>query len=409
MASGASVEFDRSTSTSSSSSSPHPKSKSKDKTVTLTTTSSDSSHKVSSATLMKCEKVTTKVGGEPPGPSKSKTFKPPENWVDAPEFVPSWLASSTSSPKTSASSEGDSFGSGELPSYSEIVGEKIGAEQDASSSVVTQALPILDSTSELCPYAMVGECRYGYKCVLLHGLKCDYCGQSCLHPSDATQRERHMKECVEQHEKDMELSFAVARSIDKICGICYEKVMSKNPPGEQRFGILPSCAHCYCLSCIRRWRQARQFDNKIIRACPECRVTSDFVCPSRYWVDSKEEKEKLIESYKVALSKKPCRYYRNGEGQCPFGNKCFYLHALPNGTVVDVGPPRRISGAQGRVRTTAQTLSIWEYIEEWEMQWLDIEDFMGMFDSDTTSEFSLPDMDDDLDGDDELFLDWDRM
>lgn len=205
---------------------------------------------------------------------------------------------------------------------------------------------------------MIGECRYGFKCLLIHGLKCDYCGQSCLHPSDAAQRGRHMKECVAQHEKDMELSFAVARSIDKLCGICYEKVMSKNPPGEQRFGILPSCNHCYCLSCIRRWRQERQFDNKTIRACPECRVTSDFVCPSRYWVDNKEEKDKLIGSYKIALSKKPCRYYRSGEGQCPFGNKCFYLHALPDGTVVDVGPPRRISGAQGRVRTTAQVRNV---------------------------------------------------
>jgi E3 ubiquitin-protein ligase makorin len=37
------------------------------------------------------------------------------------------------------------------------------------------------------------------------------------------------------------------------------------------------------------------------RACPECRVTSDFVCPSMYWVDTKEEKEKLIKDYKSAL------------------------------------------------------------------------------------------------------------
>jgi hypothetical protein len=37
------------------------------------------------------------------------------------------------------------------------------------------------------------------------------------------------------------------------------------------------------------------------RACPECRVTSDFVCPSMYWVDTKEEKEKLIKDYKGAL------------------------------------------------------------------------------------------------------------
>lgn len=51
----------------------------------------------------------------------------------------------------------------------------------------------------------------------------------------------------------------------------------------------------------------------------------------------------------VIFSQKNCRYYRNGEGQCPFGNKCFYRHALPSGQQVDVGPPRRIMSAEGRV------------------------------------------------------------
>lgn len=70
-------------------------------------------------------------------------------------------------------------------------------------------------------------------------------------------------------------------------------------------------------------------------------MTSDFVCPSMYWVDTKEEKEKLIENYKEALSKKDCKYFKQGRGKCPFGNKCFYLHALPDGTKTDVGPPPR--------------------------------------------------------------------
>ena len=37
------------------------------------------------------------------------------------------------------------------------------------------------------------------------------------------------------------------------------------------------------------------------RSCPECRVKSDFVTPSKYWVDEKEDKLKLIESYKKAM------------------------------------------------------------------------------------------------------------
>lgn len=75
---------------------------------------------------------------------------------------------------------------------------------------------------------------------------------------------RFLQECLNQHEKNMELSFAIARSKEKTCGVCFEVIMEK-ATGEQRFGILPNCNHCFCLNCIRRWRQARQFDNKIIR------------------------------------------------------------------------------------------------------------------------------------------------
>lgn len=166
---------------------------------------------------------------------------------------------------------------------------------------------------------------------------------------------------MKQHEADMELSFAIQRSKEKSCGVCFETIMEKSSR-EQRFGILPNCNHCFCLTCIRKWRQAKQFDNKIIRACPECRIPSDFVCPSMYWVDTKEEKEKLIRDYKGALryeiidnlflfervlichfsySTKDCKYFNKGRGKCPFGNKCFYLHALPDGTKKDVGPPVR--------------------------------------------------------------------
>lgn len=77
------------------------------------------------------------------------------------------------------------------------------------------------------------------------------------------------------------------------------------------------------------------------RACPECRVTSDFVCPSLFWVDTKEDKNKLIDDYKQALSTKDCKYFDKGVGKCPFGNKCFYRHALSDGRVCDVGPPPR--------------------------------------------------------------------
>lgn len=34
-------------------------------------------------------------------------------------------------------------------------------------------------------------------------------------------------------------------------------------------------------------------------------------------------------------------FFLQGEGKCPFGNKCFYKHAGVDGVLIDVGCPRR--------------------------------------------------------------------
>jgi len=74
-----------------------------------------------------------------------------------------------------------------------------------------------------------------------------------------------VQECIKQHEEEMELSFAIQRSAEKVCGICMEVVWEKDPEKEARFGILSSCSHIFCLSCIRRWRAAQQFDKKTVK------------------------------------------------------------------------------------------------------------------------------------------------
>ena len=70
-------------------------------------------------------------------------------------------------------------------------------------------------------------------CAYIHGDICDYCGQASLHPTHLDQRRAHLAECLQEHERDMELSFAVARSREKTCGICMEVVLDK-PKGEAR-------------------------------------------------------------------------------------------------------------------------------------------------------------------------------
>ncbi|KAE8613241.1 hypothetical protein XENTR_v10007637 [Xenopus tropicalis] len=214
---------------------------------------------------------------------------------------------------------------------------------------------------QLCPYAAVGECRYGENCVYLHGDPCDMCGLQVLHPVDTAQRSQHIKSCIEAHEKDMELSFAVQRSKDIVCGICMEVVYEKTNPGERRFGILSNCSHSYCLKCIRKWRSAKQFESKIIKSCPECRITSNFVIPSEYWVEEKEEKQKLIQKYKEAMSNKSCRYFDEGRGTCPFGGNCFYKHAYPDGRIEEP-QPRQKSGMSSRYRSQRRN-RFWDFDE----------------------------------------------
>ena len=51
----------------------------------------------------------------------------------------------------------------------------------------------VETKKQLCPYAAVGECRYGENCVYLHGDSCDMCGLQVLHPMDAAQRSQHIK------------------------------------------------------------------------------------------------------------------------------------------------------------------------------------------------------------------------
>ncbi|CAG9759347.1 unnamed protein product [Ceutorhynchus assimilis] len=276
------------------------------------------------------------------------------NWADAPEFVP------------------------KQKSYAEVLGPT--------------EVPTEENLGCLCPYLSKDNNCDIPNCEWIHGDCCDMCGRFTLHPFSEELRKKHQKDCLRQHEKNMELSFAIQRSKSKTCGVCFEVIMEKSP-GEQRFGILPNCGHCFCLTCIRKWRQAHQFENNIIRACPECRVTSDFVCPSMYWCDTKEEKSRLIENYKGALSKKDCKYFKKGQGKCPFGNKCFYLHATVDGQVVDVGPPAR----QRRRRNQDANMEVlqvmlWDFIDERDYPWVafeaDLEDLVSFFTDSDESDWS---------------------
>lgn len=135
---------------------------------------------------------------------------------------------------------------------------------------------------------------------------------------------------------DHGLSEAYNQSKDVFCGICMDKVYEKSTMRERRFGILPNCSHAFCLGCIMTWRKTKDFQEEVIKACPQCRVKSSFYIPSKYWVCEGEAKETLISSFKEKSSKIKCNFFMR-HGCCPFGSECIFSHELPPGH----RPPRR--------------------------------------------------------------------
>ncbi|KAM8868573.1 E3 ubiquitin-protein ligase makorin-2 [Synchiropus picturatus] len=219
------------------------------------------------------------------------------------------------------------------------------------------------ATPALCPYAAAGQCFHGDSCPYLHGDPCDVCGRMVLHPLDPAQRKEHRKKCLQDFEADMEKAFAAQLSEDKVCSICMEVVVQKIRPSERRFGILSSCCHTFCLSCIRQWRCTRTFQNQIVKSCPECRIISEFVIPSVYWVEDQNEKNQLIELFKSEVGKKACRFFDQGRGACPFGAKCLYRHAFPDGSLAEPDKPRKQLSSEGSVRFMNR-VSLWDFIQE---------------------------------------------
>ncbi|KAF9339652.1 hypothetical protein BGZ91_005198 [Linnemannia elongata] len=66
----------------------------------------------------------------------------------------------------------------------------------------------------------------------------------------------------------------------------------------------------------------------VTKACPNCRTQSLFVVPSSYFPSNPEQKEAIIQNYKVVSARRPCKYFKeSGERHwCPFGDDCFFAH-----------------------------------------------------------------------------------
>eukprot|EP01102_Stenamoeba_stenopodia_P019773 TRINITY_DN7541_c0_g1_i1.p1 TRINITY_DN7541_c0_g1~~TRINITY_DN7541_c0_g1_i1.p1 ORF type:complete len:359 (+),score=59.79 TRINITY_DN7541_c0_g1_i1:203-1279(+) len=109
------------------------------------------------------------------------------------------------------------------------------------------------------------------------------------------------------------------------CSICLEVVVHPN-----QFGLLNKCDHCFCLNCIRQWRQNKN-ESKNHLTCPMCRARSDYVTPSMVFATG-ELKEQISTNYLKHLKTIPCKKFEYGEGACSFGTNCFYAHLLRDGS-----------------------------------------------------------------------------
>lgn len=231
----------------------------------------------------------------------------------------------------------------------------------------------------VCQYFLEGRCRFGSRCWNSHLTKNEVVQKKKYKSNNARRRNGDTNSSTAS-ETASAVTPAKSEDSELTCGICFDAILSKSPQ-EKVFGILPNCNHCFCFSCICRWRKSKEFELEVSKACPECRVASDYVYPSRVWVDSKEEKERMIKGRKERMLTRDCKYFRQGKGLCPFGNTCLYRHMLPDGQKVDVGPPKPRRVREFGFNNIQQLLFLMENEQLSDDEDLDFDD-LDMYESD---------------------------
>eukprot|EP00968_Pinguiococcus_pyrenoidosus_P000621 scaffold34_cov260-Pinguiococcus_pyrenoidosus.AAC.47 len=217
--------------------------------------------------------------------------------------------------------------------------------------------PLVEDQTPVCIYFTQGFCRYGDQCRYRHPPREEELSQSFL----ADEAEGSLEDDFDALEEKI-------ATAEAHCGICLDPVQGvpKDDAGEgsdqndseyrpwNRFGIMPSCNHTFCLSCIREWRSAGAEN---ATSCPLCREVSHYVIPSNSYVVNPEKKKRLVADYLAKLRSIDCKHFDMGRGECPFGVSCFYRHRYPDGTLAsrDV---RLLQGAAGAAGGDAVTTRV---------------------------------------------------
>eukprot|EP00850_Spirogloea_muscicola_P019666 SM000196S05358 [mRNA] locus=s196:10279:14289:- [translate_table: standard] len=247
----------------------------------------------------------------------------PAALVLAPAFVPAHLAQQRAGAADPAAGSAEAGPLRVRETVEDPAACDVGADGPQSSSPPLSASSSAVPPEErpICSFAAAGSCARGKDCQQLHG----------------DEQEVHKEACQANQRKLEQLR----RSQEVECGVCLERVLSKPRVAERKFGILSGCDHAFCVACIRGWRGATHATpgmdvDRVVRACPVCRVQSHFVTPSVVWYSNAEEKEAIITGYKAKLGGIDCRYFDFGNGNCPFSTSCFYRHAYRDGKLESV-------------------------------------------------------------------------
>ena len=196
-----------------------------------------------------------------------------------------------------------------------------------------------------CKFYAQGYCRRGNQCYFYHSVEA---------PSSA--------------------SAPVEETEYQDCSICYET--------PKEYGLLTGCNHVFCLSCIRKWRsKSSKGDDlrhsNVLNECPVCRSESEFIIPSVIYAKD-EKKLPIIKSYKLALSKIPCKhFFRPGPNLhvCPFDDNCFYSHNDAQGNRIPCKQRPVRSPLDPRIMSEGLLNSIrFMVMEQMNLDWDDIED-----------------------------------
>lgn len=159
-------------------------------------------------------------------------------------------------------------------------------------------------------YIFAGCCKFGSTCRYLHIV---------------AEKESKLSEenTIAEVQKDEKEAADGPTDNDNICGICMEKIV--------RFGLLSSCDHAFCISCITSWRKEAsksifltKEEKNSKRSCPLCREHSDFIVSSFEFYKG-EEKQEYIAQQLASRSRVPCKEYLTKK-ECQFGGHCFYAH-----------------------------------------------------------------------------------